>query len=147
MASGEKIPVAAEEEVILLTQVVEESPIEPVLELAEGEEDFPARPPRPPQTAVASPGSHETDDSLADLLAALKEFPPDFAASEGPPEPAAPSPAAPTVPLTEAEVAAVVRQVAAEIIERLAREVVPQVAERLVAEELRALKRKLCRED
>lgn len=145
MATVDKTLMAGEEEVILLTQVVEEPPIEPVLELAEGEKDFPARLKEPPRLAAAAPGGADMDDSLADLLAALKELPPDFAASGEAPAISDPIPTAPAPSLPEAEMASIVRQVAAEIIERLAREVVPQVAERLVAAELRALKEKLCR--
>lgn len=144
MAQGDNIPVSAEEEVILLTQVVEEPPIEPVLEIPEGEEDFLAGLGKPPRMSTASPAGAESDDSLADLLATLKELPPDFGSGDlpAPPEPA---PATAALPLQKAEVTAIVRQVAAEIIERLAREIVPQVAERLVAAEIRALKEKLCR--
>lgn len=145
MATVDKTLMAGEEEVILLTQVVEEPPIEPVLELAEGEEDFLAKLKEPPQPAMAPPGTTETDDSLADLLAALKEMPPDFAAPRDLAPAPEPVPGTPVPALPEAEVAAIVRQVATEIIERLAREVVPQVAERLVAAEIRALKEKLCR--
>jgi len=145
MTSVDKAPVPAEEEVILLTQVVEEPPTEPVLELTDGEGDFLTRP-FSPARPEALPAGAETDDSLADLLAALKELPPDFAGPEDPAGAAEPAPA-PAFSLPEAEVAAGVRQVAAEIIERLAREVVPQVAERLVAQEIRALKQRLCRED
>lgn len=145
MANGDKIPAPAEEEVILLTQVVEEPPIEPVLELAEGGEDFLARLKEPPRLAGTSPGGADPDDSLADLLAALKELPPDFVAPGEAPTISDPIPTAPAPSLPEAEMVAIVRQVATEIIERLAREVVPQVAERLVTAEIRALKEKLCR--
>ncbi len=146
MATVDDRLMPAEEEVILLTRVVEEPPIEPVLELTDEEGDLPAGLQEPPRPAVASPPGADTDDSLADLLAALKEMPPDFAAREEPPA-AQEAPVTTALPLPEEEVAAVVRQVAAEIIERLAREIVPQVAERLVAEEIRALKERLCRQD
>jgi len=138
---------AAEEEIILLTEVLEEPPLEPVLELGDEERDFLKGPKIPP----ASP---EADDSLADLLAALKDLPPEFPVpEESPPDPlasprAAPAsettvPVAPVLPMSEAQMAEMVRQAATEIVTRLAREVVPQVAERLVAEEIRALKKRL----
>lgn len=152
MQSGEGVQaaVAADDDVILLTRVVEEPPTEVVLEL-EGEElVFLNRTAADSQPAPAPAPAGEVEDSLADLLASLKELPADFsppAPTPLPLSPGAPPPpevgSMPQMPLDEAELADLVRQLAAEVVERLARELVPQVAESLVAQEIKAWKKRL----
>ncbi len=141
---------AADEDVILLTRVLEEPPTEVVLELPDGDQEFFKRLAADPSPApAAAPAAGEADDSLADLLASLKELPAEFGAPEAP-GPAVEEPRAHQVSelaTDEAAMAELVRQTAAEIVERLARELVPQVAERLVAQEIKAWKKRLREEE
>ncbi len=135
-----------EEDVILLTRVVEEPPTEVVLELGHEEPDPALRLAASPPPCPGSCPAGEPDDPLADLLASLKELPPDFLPSGADPTSTGMGPAA-GLPVSEAELADSIRQLAVATVERLARELVPQVAERLVAQEIKAWKKRLCEEE
>jgi hypothetical protein len=147
-ADREQTLAAEDEEVILLTQVVEEPPTEVVLQVGSGDLNFLNLDPETPAPA----GTGEAADPLADLLASLKEFPTtgDSLAVPGPGPEAALTASGSTqagLPLSEAEVAELVRQEARQAVERLARELVPRVAEQLVAQEIKAWKKRLSQEE
>ena len=157
-------PTAAEEEdIILLTDVVEAPPCEMVLEIAPEEQEldslfFRESPSQEPPSQ--EPGGE--DEVLDDFLASLKDLPEDLGAPAIPPTgsetPAIQEDTAPqpdnegTVRrevesfLSEAELKAIVREVLEETVEKISREILPQVAREVTDRKVAGLLQRLTQE-
>jgi hypothetical protein len=152
-------PAENEDDIILLTDVVEEPSGEVVLEIAPAEEDLdflflkePAPPPSPPAPAAAA-----EDESLDDLLASLEDLPEDLGTPPPLPPAAAPLEEAPVAPagleeavrreleafLTEDRLKEIVREVIQERVDNLSRDLLPQVAAETMDRKIAALLKRL----
>jgi hypothetical protein len=142
---------AAEDDVIDLTDILEEGASETVIEISSKMEDLDSldlksllaeeaeaeetRSPEPPE-----PAPKPKDESLEDLLFSLKEEPG---------EPAAPAVSEEEVrqqaqaSLSEDRILEIVREVVRETVEKICRELFPEVASRVVNQEIEALKKSL----
>jgi hypothetical protein len=164
---------AAEEEIIDLTDILEEGASETVIEISSKMEDLDSldlktllsqeaetKPPEPADTA-----QEKKEESLEDLLYSLKEEPEEPAAapasepipeptSEPVPLPESAPPAAASVSeedvrqqvqasLSEDRILEIVREVVRETVERICRELFPGVASQVVTQEIAALKKSL----
>jgi len=143
-------PAGGEDDLIELTEVVEESPAEVVLDFRPGQDDLDSlKSPPPSPEEKLEPSSPEAEESLNDFLASLPDLPEDLDL------PAQEPPPATRVPdrdlgqelaerLDEAELKdLVLRQVVQETVERLAREVLPEMAAAAFEREFRLLKKRL----
>jgi hypothetical protein len=154
MAAPESPPAPPEDDIIELTEVVEEPPGEVVLDLRDtgGSLDFLRAPgpleAEPPRAAPSRPAGEE---SLEDLLASLPELPEDLDLPPPvTPAPSAVKPSAPPLPsveavagLSEAELRDLVREIIQETVTRLARELLPELAAAALDRELTRLKARL----
>jgi|UniRef100_A0A7V6A575 hypothetical protein len=156
------------DEVIDLTEVIEESPAEAagetlpqmadtgpaevVLDYRAGSDDrtplkFSVKPVEPREEKP--PASQE--ESLDDFLASLPDLPEDLDISpEAPPPPrpqAAVPPQDPAGRLSDAELRDMVREIVQERVDRLARELFPQLAAEAIERELNRLKKRLTEPD
>ncbi len=148
-----------DEEIIELTEVLEEGPSEVVLELSSLEgggalslDDLKSSEPEPAEVAVP-----EGEESLDNLFDALQDLPENLEA------PAAPAAAAAAVPdssevavdevrqavlsqVSPEQLQEMVEQVVRETVEGLVRELFPQIAEEVIGREIAALKKTLAEE-
>jgi len=150
-------PPAGEDDLIELTEVVEEVPLEladegtaeVVLDFSGGSDDL-ASLKAPAETREEQP-SAPPGETLDDFLASLPELPEDL---DVPPEtPPLKPPAATDLHqelaqrLSDAELAELVRQVVQETVERLARELLPKMASEAIERELQLWKKRLTEPD
>jgi len=150
-------PPAGEDDLIELTEVVEEVPLEladegtaeVVLDFSGGSDDL-ASLKAPAETREEKP-SAPPGETLDDFLASLPELPEDLDISPET-QPLRASPALELPPevaqrLSDDELKELVRQVVQETVERLAREVLPQMASDAIEHELALLKKRLTEPD
>jgi hypothetical protein len=142
-------PAEGGDDVIELTEVVEEAPAEVVLDFRPGSDDLASlkstaepreeKPPAPPE------------ESLDDFLASLPDLPEDLDISPEASPP--PRPETPVLPqdlaqrLSDEQFQELVRQVVQETVERLARELFPQMASEAIERELSLIKKRLTEPD
>ena len=150
-------PAGEADEVIELTEVVEEAPTEMVeegsaevvLDFRSGSDDLASlkAPAGPQEEKRAAP----LEESLDDFLASLPDLPEDLDISRE-----ASPPAEPPAPglhqelaqhLNDAQLQEVVRQIVQETVERLARELLPQMAAEAIERELNLIKKRLTEPD
>lgn len=143
-----------EDDLIELTEVVEETPTEVVLDFRPDKDDLDSLksppPPSPEEKPEASPP--EAEESLNDFLASLPDLPEDLdlPAPEPPPEIRTPDRDLGqelAERLDEAELKDLVRQVVQETVERLAREILPEMAAVAIEREFSLLKKRLAETD
>ena len=162
MAADDKVnrPAEEDEDIILLTEVVEEPPSEVVLEISAGEQELDSLflKDSPPPSSPETPGSADADDDLSDFLASLKDLPEDLgtpavplaapmkaAAPQGAPEPVGRGEL--MLSLSETQLKELVREVVQETVEKMSRELVPQVAAEVMDRKIGALRKRLAEEE
>ena len=150
-------PPAGEDDLIELTEVVEEPPLElgdeaaaeVVLDLPAGSDELASlkSPVEPPGEKPSIPPAAPSEESLDDFLASLPELPGDLdipAENQRLKRPAALAlPQEVAQRLSDAELKELVRQVVQETVERLARELFPQMASEAIERELALWKKRL----
>jgi hypothetical protein len=154
-------PPGGADDIIELTEVVEEVPAEPFDEATaevvldfqgeNGMDVLKAMEEAPEETPPTAPSAVPQEDSLDDFLASLPELPEDLDVPLAMPHPAGPA-AAPLAQelagrLSDAELTEMVRQVVQETVERLAREIFPKAACEAIERELTLLKKRLTEPD
>jgi hypothetical protein len=154
-------PPGGADDIIELTELVEEVPAEPFDEATaevvldfqgeNGMDILKAMEEAPEEAPPPDPPGVPQEDSLDDFLASLPELPEDLdvpAAAPPPVEPAA-APLGQELAgrLSDADLVEVVRQVVQETVERLARELFPKIACEAIDRELTLLKKRLTEPD
>jgi hypothetical protein len=148
-AADNQVPPPAEEneDVILLTDLVEDAPSEVVLELYPGKQDVDSLflKDSPLQSSPKTPASPDAEDDLGDLLASLKDLPEDLGAAPGaatreqtavPEEPEAPGHREPMLYLTEVQLKEIIHEVVqetgAQLTQKLALRIAGEVLDRKI---------------
>jgi hypothetical protein len=153
-------PAEGVDEVIELTEVLEEAPAEVVdeanaevvLDFRPGNDDLASlKSTAEPREETEAPPAAPPEESLDDFLASLPDLPEDLDISpeaSPPPRPAAPDLRQEVAQrLSDAELQELVRQVVQETVERLARELFPQMASEAIERELNLWKKRLTEPD
>ena len=154
-------PAGGEDDLIELTEVVEEAPLEltdeataeVVLDFRPGSGELASlkSPPVAQEEKPPTPPAAPSEESLDDFLASLPELPEDL--DIPPEETPRKSPAAMDLRqelagrLSDAELKELVRQVVQETVERLARDLFPQMASEAIERELTLWKKRLTEPD
>ena len=154
-------PASGEDDLIELTEVVEEAPLEltdeataeVVLDFRPGSGELASlkSPPEAQEEKPPTPPAAPSEESLDDFLASLPELPEDL--DIPPEETPRKSPAAMDLRqelagrLSDAELKELVRQVVQETVERLARDLFPQMASEAIERELTLWKKRLTEPD
>ncbi len=161
-AKPSQYPLAGgDDEVIDLTEVVEEPPApevedvaaEVVLEIRPDRDnlDFLKSPADTQEKAPVAPAAAPPEESLDDFLASLPDLPEDLDITADPrPAPAQEPPELPqelAQRLSDAELKELVRQVVQETVERLAQELFPRLASQAIDRELHLWKKRLSEPD
>jgi hypothetical protein len=146
-------PAEEDEDIILLTEVVEEPPREVVLDISAGKQGLGSPfQGSPLQAILEKPASGGADDDLSDFLASLKDLPQDLdipaplpATPQGEPEAAAPVDL--LAFLGEARLKELLQEVVQETVAKLTQELAPQIIGEILDRKIDAWRQRQAEEE